>query len=108
MQPKVVIGHGEIQHQATRTRRSRERGGSSDGGGLKKFSNKWKPDVPIKDQIKGQLGKLLKQFNVKGFDINKIIEMTPRQAEEFLKGKEGANKVFQQINKALQDGGHYY
>jgi RHS repeat-associated protein len=86
--------------------------GNSSGGvvsnGLKKFNNKWNPDVPIKDQIKGQLGKLIKHFNVKGFSIEELVQKTPRQVEEMLKGMPNSDKVIQQINKAIQDGGHYF
>ncbi len=84
--------------------------GSSGGSGLKKFSNNWKPDVPIKDQLKGkgQLRGLYDRFKVKGYSIEELIKMTPKQLEEFLKGMPNSDKVFQQINKALRaDGGHY-
>jgi RHS repeat-associated protein len=76
--------------------------------GLKKFSSKWLPDVPIKAQLKGQLGKLLKRFNVEGYSIEDLVEMTPRQVEEAIKGLPNSSQVFQQLNKALQDGGHYF
>ena len=84
--------------------------GLEEGGkkGLKFLSKKWVTDVPIMKQIPGQLGKLSSRFDVKGFSIDDLVKMTPSELETFVKGKPGAQKVFQQINKALQDGGHYY
>jgi RHS repeat-associated protein len=78
--------------------------------GLKKFGPNVLAEVRLDKQLagSGQLSKLRDQFNVENFDINELLSMTPKEIEEFIKGKDGAKDVIRQLKKAFQDGGHFW
>jgi hypothetical protein len=51
---------------------------------------------------KGQLKDSRNNPNLKGVDIEGLLQQTPKQIEDFYKGSEAGNKIIKQINKALE------
>lgn len=62
------------------------------------------PDVPIETQLVGlgQLRDLRSNPNLKGVDINFLLQQTPNQLEEMLENQEIDSRTYRQIMKAFE------
>jgi len=62
------------------------------------------PDIPIETQLAGlgQLRDIRSNPNLKGVDINFLLQQTPNQLEEMLGNQEIDSKTYRQIMKAFE------
>lgn len=62
------------------------------------------PDIPIETQLAGlgQLRDIRSNPNLKGVDLNFLLQQTPNQLEEMLENQEIDSKTYRQIMKAFE------
>ncbi len=62
------------------------------------------PDIPIQKQLAGlgQLKDLRTNPNLKGIDINNLLNKTPNQLKEMLNNQEISSKTYRQIMKGFE------
>ena len=71
---------------------------------LSHFPPKVDPDISLQKQLEGtgQLRDLRHTPNSFGVSMDSLLEMTPRQVEELLRGVEGGKDLIKQISKAFE------